>query len=82
MRITVLNILGDAQLVQAAARGLTEELDSASYDILVTAELNGRRRPFAGSWNPVILQFFCWLWAEIECHAAIAFLLYVRQIEG
>ena len=30
MRITVLNILGDTELVQATARGLTEELDSAS----------------------------------------------------
>ena len=82
MRITVLNILGDAQLVQAAARGLTEELDSASYFIPVTAEVNGRRRPFAGSWDPVILQFFCWFWSEIECHAAVAFLLHIRQIEG
>ena len=41
LRITVLNILGDTELVQATARGLTEELDPASYDILVTAEAKG-----------------------------------------
>jgi len=38
VHIAVLNILGDTELVQASARGLAEELDPASYDILVTAE--------------------------------------------
>jgi adenine phosphoribosyltransferase len=38
VRIAVLNILGDTELIQAGARALAEKLDPASYDILVTAE--------------------------------------------
>jgi len=38
IRIAVLNILGDTQLVQACATALQERLDGNSYDILVTAE--------------------------------------------
>jgi adenine phosphoribosyltransferase len=38
VRIAVLNILGDTELVQACAAALAEKLDGAAYDVLVTAE--------------------------------------------
>ncbi len=38
LRIAVLNILGDTELVEAAATGLAEKLQTVEYDILVTAE--------------------------------------------
>lgn len=38
LRIAVLNILGDTELVEAAARALAEKLAGLDYDILVTAE--------------------------------------------
>lgn len=38
LRIALLNILGDTELTQAAARGLAEALDGDTYDALVTAE--------------------------------------------
>jgi adenine phosphoribosyltransferase len=38
LRIAVLNILGDTELVQACARALGEKLDQVDYDALVTAE--------------------------------------------
>lgn len=38
VRIAVLNILGDTELVQACARALSEKLAVYEYDILVTAE--------------------------------------------
>ena len=38
LRIAVLNILGDTELVEAAAGALAEKLAGATYDILVTAE--------------------------------------------
>jgi len=38
LRIAVLNILGDTELVQACARDLAQKLDGAVYDVLVTAE--------------------------------------------
>lgn len=38
LRIAVLNILGDTELVQACAKALAEKLSSVDYDILVTAE--------------------------------------------
>jgi adenine phosphoribosyltransferase len=38
LKIAVLNILGDTELVEAAARGLAEQLQAVSYDLLVTAE--------------------------------------------
>ena len=38
LRIAVLNILGDSELVQACARSLAEKLASLEYDLLVTAE--------------------------------------------
>lgn len=38
LRIAVLNILGDTELVQACASGLTKALDGYDYDLLVTAE--------------------------------------------
>ena len=38
VRIAVLNILGDTELVQACARALAEKLAQANYDILITAE--------------------------------------------
>jgi adenine phosphoribosyltransferase len=38
LRIAVLNILGDTELVQACARELAERLSAVDYDILVTAE--------------------------------------------
>jgi adenine phosphoribosyltransferase len=38
LRIAVLNILGDTELVQACAAGLTQALSSFDYDLLVTAE--------------------------------------------
>jgi len=38
LRIAVLNILGDTELVQACARALASKLSGVSYDILVTAE--------------------------------------------
>jgi adenine phosphoribosyltransferase len=38
LRIAILNILGDTELVEASARALGEKLKSVSYDLLVTAE--------------------------------------------
>ncbi len=38
LRIAILNILGDTELVQAAAKALAEKLKSIEYDIIVTAE--------------------------------------------
>jgi adenine phosphoribosyltransferase len=38
LRIAVLNILGDTELVQACARALAEKLSAVDYDVLVTAE--------------------------------------------
>ncbi len=38
LRIAVLNILGDVELTQAAAKALAEQLQGVDYDVLVTAE--------------------------------------------
>ena len=38
LRIAILNILGDTELVQACARALAKKLKDTKYDILVTAE--------------------------------------------
>ena len=38
LRIAVLNILGDTELVRASAAALAERLDGVEYDLLVTAE--------------------------------------------
>ena len=38
LRIAILNILGDTELVQACARELAGKLENVEYDLLVTAE--------------------------------------------
>jgi adenine phosphoribosyltransferase len=38
LRIAILNILGDTELVGACARGLAEKLAGVNYDVLITAE--------------------------------------------
>jgi adenine phosphoribosyltransferase len=38
LRIAILNILGDTELVQACAKELAQKLESVDYDVLVTAE--------------------------------------------
>lgn len=38
LRIAILNILGDTQLVQACATALAEKLNGLDFDVLVTAE--------------------------------------------
>jgi adenine phosphoribosyltransferase len=38
LKIAILNILGDTELVQACARELCKKLQAVEYDILVTAE--------------------------------------------
>ena len=38
LRIAILNILGDTELVQACAKKLSEKLKDTEYDVLVTAE--------------------------------------------
>lgn len=38
VRIAVLNVLGDTELVEACARALAANLDEVDFDILVTAE--------------------------------------------
>ena len=38
LKIAILNILGDTELVQACAKALAEKLDGKNYDVLVTAE--------------------------------------------
>jgi len=38
LRIAILNILGDTELVQACAKELNKKLESVDYDVLVTAE--------------------------------------------
>src|SRR3990172_10344528 len=38
LRIALLNILGDTELVQACARALARKLKDLKYDVLVTAE--------------------------------------------
>ena len=38
LRIAVLNILGDTELVQACASALADKLEDIDYDVLVTAE--------------------------------------------
>lgn len=38
LRIAILNILGDTELVQACARALVKKIKDVKYDVLVTAE--------------------------------------------
>lgn len=38
LKIAILNILGDTELVEACAKALSEKLSSVNYDVLVTAE--------------------------------------------
>jgi adenine phosphoribosyltransferase len=38
LKIAILNILGDTELVQACAKALSEQLQEKEYDVLVTAE--------------------------------------------
>ena len=38
VQIAVFNLLGDTEVVEAAARGLSERISAASFDALVTAE--------------------------------------------
>lgn len=38
LRIAILNILGDTELVEACAVALAEKLETVDYDVLVTAE--------------------------------------------
>lgn len=38
LKIAILNILGDTELVQACARELSKKLEHLDYDVLVTAE--------------------------------------------
>jgi len=38
LKIAIINILGDTELVQACARELAKKLDPDKYDVLVTAE--------------------------------------------
>jgi len=38
LRIAILNILGDTELVQACAKALSEKMESVVYDVVVTAE--------------------------------------------
>jgi adenine phosphoribosyltransferase len=38
VRIAILNILGDTELVQACANALTKKLEGVDFDVLVTAE--------------------------------------------
>jgi adenine phosphoribosyltransferase len=38
LRIAILNILGDTELVEACARALAEKLSAVDYDVFVTAE--------------------------------------------
>jgi len=38
LRIAILNILGDTELVQACGKALAQKLQSLDYDLLVTAE--------------------------------------------
>lgn len=38
LKIAILNILGDTELVQACASGLAEKVKAVDYDIIVTAE--------------------------------------------
>lgn len=38
LKIAILNILGDTELVQAAAKELSKKLEAVQFDILVTAE--------------------------------------------
>jgi adenine phosphoribosyltransferase len=38
LRIAVLNILGDTELVEACAKALAQKLNGKDYDVLVTAE--------------------------------------------
>ena len=38
LRIAILNILGDSELVQACAKELNKRLKDVDYDVLVTAE--------------------------------------------
>lgn len=38
LKIAILNILGDTELVQACASALAQKLDDLEYDLLVTAE--------------------------------------------
>lgn len=38
LKIAVLNILGDVELVKSASKGLAEKLNNILYDVIVTAE--------------------------------------------
>ncbi len=47
LRIALLNILGDTELVQACARELSKQLQGIDYDVLVTAEAKSIPLAFA-----------------------------------
>ena len=47
LRIAILNILGDTELVQACAIALNKKLESVDFDILVTAEAKSIPLAFA-----------------------------------
>lgn len=47
LRIAILNILGDAELVQACARELGKKLEGIKFDVLVTAEAKSIPLAFA-----------------------------------
>jgi len=47
LRIAILNILGDAELVQACARELGKKLEGIQFDVLVTAEAKSIPLAFA-----------------------------------
>jgi len=38
LKIAILNILGDTELVQASAKGLAQKVANVDYDVIVTAE--------------------------------------------
>ena len=38
LKIAILNILGDTELVEACAKALSEKMTSVNYDVIVTAE--------------------------------------------
>jgi adenine phosphoribosyltransferase len=57
LRIAILNILGDTELVEACAAALAEKLENVDYDVLVTAE--AKSIPIAHALSVVYRKTLC-----------------------
>ena len=68
LRIAILNMLGDTELVQAAAKALAEKLAKVNYDLLVTGEAKSIPliHALAVTTAPLVLRKACKPWAALQ----------------